>query len=173
MLLLCATASIGSTASGQNNINREYKLKSVYLYKFATYVTFPDTAFQNANSPFVIGILGPDPLGKNLQAIAKIKKIGNREIVVRNYTSADKIKNCHILFISKKVPEAKQVAALKLLGGRNMLLVGETPNFLKDGGVISFEVEHNRIKNNISKSAYEREKLEVSARLLQICNIEP
>jgi len=99
VFFLCAAASTGSTARGQN-INREFTLKSVYLYKFATYVTFPDKAFKNGDSPFVIGILGPDPLGNNLKAIAIIKKIGTRTIVIRNYKLATEIKDCHILYIS-------------------------------------------------------------------------
>jgi len=163
---------MGSTARGQN-INREYTLKSAYLYRFATYITFPATAFQTLDSPFVIGVLGPDPLGNDFKKIARVKKIGNRTIVIRNYRSATEIKECHILFMSRELPIEEQVAALKLLAGRNILFVGDTPNFLTDGGVICFVVVQNKIQIHICTSAYKREKLEVSSKLLRISTILP
>ena len=75
--------------------------------------------------------------------------------------------------MSRELPIEEQRAALKLLAGRNILFVGETPSFLTDGGVISFVVVQNKIEIHISKSAYEREKLKVSSKLLRICTKLP
>ncbi len=172
VVLSCATAGMGavSPARGQA-IDREYPLKAVYLYKFATYVEWPERAFHDDASPFVIGILGPDPLGADLRKIAQVKKIDGREIEVRNYGQAAEIRDCHILFMSSALEGETQQAALQLLSGRNILFVGETPDFLKHTGVIDFVIQDNRIRIFISKSAYQREGLDISAQLLRIATV--
>ena len=82
-LIAAASVGVASPVHGQG-INREYKLKAVYLYRFATYTKWPKRAFRNANSPFVIGVLGPDPVGNDLRKIAKVKTIDGRKIEIRN-----------------------------------------------------------------------------------------
>ncbi len=79
--VVCSLAIAPTFGQG---VNREYKLKAVYLYKFATYIEWPESTFDNANSPFVIGVLGPNPVGKDLQQIAKVKKVGDRKIEIRH-----------------------------------------------------------------------------------------
>ena len=64
--------------------------------------------------------------------------------------------------MSKSLNKETQQAALKLLAERNILFVGETPDFLKQGGVIDFVILQNRLNGVISKSAYEREQPVVS-----------
>ena len=168
----CAVTGMGTTAPTRGQgIDREYKLKAAYLYKFATYVQWPEGAFRDATDPFVIGILGPDPVGADLRKIAKVKKIDQRKIEVHNYKQAEEIHDCHILFMSRGLKSETQQAAVKLLLGRNILFVGETPDFLKQQGVIEFVIQENRIRVYISKSAYRREGVKVSAQLLRIASV--
>lgn len=168
----CAAAGMGTTAPARGEvIDREYKLKAAYLYKFATYVEWPKGAFRDAASPYVIGILGPDPVGADLRKIAKVKKIDGRKIEVRNFKQAKEIRDCHILFMPRTLKSETQQAAIKLLSGRSMLFVGETPDFLRHGGVIDFVIQENRVGIYISKSAYETEDLEISAQLLRIATV--
>ena len=74
--------------------------------------------------------------------------------------------------MSKALAPKTQQAAIKLLAGKNILMVGETATFLNDDGVINFSISNNRIHIAIKKSAYKREGLEISAQLLRIANIE-
>jgi hypothetical protein len=70
LMIVVAGTSPNFSAWGQD-ISKEYKIKSVYLYKFATYVTWSEKPQQQELSPFVIGILGPGPAGKQLAKQAK------------------------------------------------------------------------------------------------------
>ena len=169
VVLSCAAPAFGtaSPARGQD-INHEYKLKTAFIYKFATYVEWPEGAFRDEASPFVIGILGPDPLGADLREIAKVKKLDGRKIDVRNFKQAKEVRDCHILFMSRALKSETQQAAIKLLSGQNILFVGETPDFLKHGGIVDFVIQENHIRIHISKSAYEREGVIFSAQLLRI-----
>jgi len=168
----CAVGGSGAIAPARGQtIDRQYKLKAVYLYKFATYIKWPERAFHDDASPFVIGILGPDPVGADLRKIAKVKKIDGRKIEVRNYEQPEEVRECHIFFMSKALTSEIQGAAIKLLSGRNILFVGETSDFLKQGGVIDFVIQENRVRIYISKSTHEREGLEISAQLFRIATV--
>ncbi len=166
--VVCNVAIAPSYGQG---VNREYKLKAVYLYKFATYIEWPENSFQDANSPFVIGILGPNPVGVDLQKIAKVKKIGSRKIEIHHYKTVDEVRNCHILFMTRAVKGETQRAVLQQLAGQHVLFVGETSDFLASNGVIGFVVFRNRVTIQISKSAYQREGLTIRAALLRIAKV--
>ncbi|MBC8873067.1 MAG: YfiR family protein [Planctomycetes bacterium] len=159
-------------AHGQGQVvDREYVLKAVYLYRFATYIRWPDKAFADANSPFVIAVFGPDPVGDGLREIAAQKKIGERKIVVRHFEQPGDVRDCHILFMTRAVDSETQKAIIQRLSKQGVLFVGETKEFLQHGGVIDFLIRQNQIRMFISKRAYEREGLKVSAQLLRVMTV--
>jgi YfiR/HmsC-like len=159
-------------AEGQQFGDREYTLKAVYLYKFATYIRWPEHAFASGSSPFVFGIVGPDPVGPGLRKLAAAKTIGDRRIEVHSFEHVHAIRDCHVLFITRAVPIETQQAAIKQLSGQSILLVGEIPEFLDEGGGVRFAVRENRIEIIFSREAYQRERLEVSSQLLRIANVQ-
>jgi len=154
-------------------INREYELKAVFLYKFGTYISWPEDRFADADAPFVIGVLGPDSVVAHLRTIARVKTLNGRQIAVRHLEDEEGVEGCHILFMSRALDKAFQTAVIDRFSGRGILFVGEIPGFLDAGGVINFKIEENRILLFISKPACEREKLDVSAQLLRICTVLP
>ena len=82
----CAVAGFGIASPVRAQvINREYKLKAAFLYKFTTYIRWPDGSFKDSKSPFVIAVLGPDPVGADLRKIAAVKQIDGRELEIHNF----------------------------------------------------------------------------------------
>lgn len=152
-------------------VNREYVLKAVYLYRFATYIRWPKGAFASANSPFVIAVFGPDPVGDNLRKIAAAKKIDGRKILIRHFAKPEDVRDCHILFMTRRVDGETQKAIIQQHSERGILFVGETKEFLQHGGVIDFMIRENQIRMFISQRAYKREKLKVSAQILRVMTV--
>src|SRR4051812_20693584 len=87
-------------SSSQTADNREYQIKSVFLFNFTQFVTWPENAFPSAQTPFVIGILGNDPFGNYLKEAVSGEKVNGHPLIIEHYTSPDQVKNCHILFIT-------------------------------------------------------------------------
>ena len=167
LLSFCAVvAAVGSsTALAQEDISREYTIKAAYLYNFGRYVTWPEGAFSEADTPFVIGVLGTDPFGEVLDTIAAEKKIEGRRIEVRRFASLDQYTPCHILFVNHSVDPEEQLDVIRRLGDSPVLLVGETPAFAERGGVMNFFVEENKVRFEINPLAAERAQLKISAKL--------
>src|SRR5882672_6260277 len=61
----------------------ENRDEATYLFRFGQFVEWPSYVFQNSKSPMVIGILGGDPFGAELETIVKNKSVNGHPIVVR------------------------------------------------------------------------------------------
>lgn len=175
-LLLLLLGNAGSTVlkaqdDDEAMANREYRIKAAYLYQFGRYVEWPAKAFSSSKAPFVIGVLEQDPLIPDLEQIAKIKKIQDRPIRIRRFSSAAEIHNCHILHLQASVAPEVQAEVIRKAAGQSVLLVGDSPEFLTWGGVMQFDNEENKIRVVIARKAAEREGLTISAKLLQVARV--
>jgi hypothetical protein len=160
----------GFNSKDQFASNEEYKVKAVFLYNFARFVEWPADAFPQADSPFIIGVLGEDPFGPYLDETVRGEKVNERSLITIRYEKAGDIENCHILFISKSLTE-KQEGILSAIKGKKILTVGDVSGFTKNGGMIRFLNEDNRIKILINLEAVKSEELVISSKLLRIAKI--
>ena len=148
----------------------EYQLKAVFLFNFAQFVDWPQESFPEAQTPLVIGVLGEDPFGTYLDEIVSGETVNNRPLEIQRYRRVDEIKTCHILFISQS--ESKQleqiVAALK---GRSILTVSDSAGFTRQGGMIRFVTDKNKLRLRINLEAATAANLTISSKLLRPAEI--
>jgi hypothetical protein len=109
--------------------------KALILYNFAKFTEWPKSAFADDNAPFVIGILGKDPFGKDIDVI-KDKTIKGRRIEVKVFPAPEELGECHLLFISKSEME-NLPQILKRLGTSSILTTAETKGFIEQDGIIN------------------------------------
>jgi hypothetical protein len=67
MLGLACALLLAASLRAQSS--REYDLKAVFLYNFATFVEWPESVRPPAGQPIIIGILGRDPFGTVLDEV--------------------------------------------------------------------------------------------------------
>lgn len=168
-ILLYITAGVPSLMS-QSSFASEYQVKAVFLFNFSHFVDWPESAFDNPYSTFVIGIIGDDPFGPYLAAAVEQERIGSHIIRVERYRSIQEITKCHILYIGSKDPEEIKhiLAAAK---GHKILTVGDTPNFIRFGGMIRFYTEQGRIRLNINNTLARQTGLRISSKLLRVADV--
>jgi len=150
--------------------SREYQIKAVFLFNFTQFVEWPDSVFHEPQTPLVIGILGEDPFGTYLDKTVLGEEINNHPLVIQRYRSVEEIKMCHILFISQTETDHLEeiFAGLK---GRSILTVGEVADFTKQGGMIQFVTERNKIQLQINVEATREVDLTISSKLLRLAEI--
>src|SRR5688572_6396893 len=103
----------------------EYKVKGAYLYNFAKFVEWPNTATLSEKA-VVIGILGKDPFGPVLEQILDGKTANNKQFIVRRALRAEELAACNIVFIGD-TSDADLKATLKSLQSMPALTIGEGP----------------------------------------------
>lgn len=147
-----------------------YRIKAVFLYNFAQFVTWPENAFADAKAPLVIGVLGRDPFGRILDDTVKGEVVHGRKLEVRRYRTLSEVKGCHILFISPS-EQSHMLEILDALQGKPILTVGESESFAVSGGVIRFMSEQNKIRFRINAQSAEEAGLSISSKLLRLAEI--
>ena len=164
-LLIAVTFGLDA-AEPKVKLTREYDLKAAFLFNFAQFVEWPAEAFVQADTPFVIGVLGQDPFGNSLDEIVADELIHNRKIVIRRYRDVSEITLCHILYISEsETPRLDRI--FEFLSGKSILTVGETDHFTRRNGMISFLVVQNKLRLRIHLEAATAAKLTISSKLLR------
>jgi hypothetical protein len=154
-----------SRAQGFN----EYQIKAVFLFHFAQFVDWAEKPAQ-ADTPFVICILGDDPFGAFLQDTVSNEHIGKRPFAVRSIQSAAEASGCSIVFVSKS-EQRRLDKILNALKERAILTVSDVDDFARRGGIVQFVTENKRIKLNINLDAARDAQLTISSKLLRPATI--
>jgi hypothetical protein len=163
VILLATAACWAGTPS-------EYQVKAVFLFNFTQFVEWPPQAFPTPDVPFVIGILGQDPFGPQLDEVVRGENVDKRPLLVERYRSVDEIRNCNILFIGRtEMRDLQQIlAALK---GRSILTVSDADETRESGVMIQLVTQNNRIRLRIDVGAAKASNLTISSKLLRPAEI--
>jgi len=148
----------------------EYRVKAAFLYNFAKFVEWAPRAFKDASDPITVCIAGETPIYTQLDSAVTGKMAGNRSFAVRRVSDAQHAMGCNILFIG--LAERKRIPAI-LAGVRELgiLTVGETPEFIANGGVVNFKLEDGKVRFQINVEAAEHEQIRISSKLLNLAEI--
>jgi hypothetical protein len=143
----------------------EYQVKAAFLLNFTKFIEWPASAFDAADSPIVICIVGDDPFGNTLDQIVAGEVVAGRKIVVHRIKRLPPVKSCQALFVARQEKEV-----LKSLSevGPGVLTIGEGENFVHDGGMIAFVVENRRVRFGINETAAAAAGLKLSSKLLNV-----
>jgi len=148
----------------------EYQVKAVFLFNFSQFVEWPEQTFDNPKSPLIIGILGKDPFGSFLEEAIQNEEINGHPLSLKRFQKLDQVDTCHILFINPDI-SSKMDLVTKSLKGKNILTVSDANNFIKNGGMVRFFTENNKIKLRINLETIKAEKFTVSSKLLRLAEI--
>ena len=163
-LLACIAICLGGACEAADE-SLEYQVKSAFLLNFTKFVEWPASAFEAAESPIAICILGEDPFGTTLDQIVAGETVSNRKITVSRIKRVPAPKACQVIFVGR--PE-KEAASLLTSLDAGVLTVGEGESFIRDGGMIAFVIENRRVRFSANQGAAENAGLKISSRLLNV-----
>jgi len=173
-LIACAAAlaMVVSPAGGAAHLEpTEYGLKSVFLYQFCRFMEWPNSAFSSPSDPLIIGVIGDDPFGSLLREAVEGETYHGRPIRIEHYRNPRDIKRCHILFVSRSsVDEMGDILAA--VAGKSVVTVGETDDFLDQGGMIALTADRNRVRLRVNQSSLRAANVDVSSKLLRVAEIK-
>jgi hypothetical protein len=145
----------------------EYKVKAAFLFHFAQLVDWPAAALNAATQTISLCVFDDEPRLQELQGTLEGKSVGTRTLHVRLLSRVQAAQGCNILFLSHD-ESLRQAAVLKSLRGQPVLTVGETDNFLSDGGMIRLRLDEDKIRFDINTGAADSSRLKISSQLLML-----
>lgn len=150
--------------------SKEYQVKAAFLYNFAQFVAWPESAFTNADEPFQIGVLGDNPFGADLKETVRGETIHGRTVVIQESRRAENLAGCQIVFISKS-EAGRATEVCSKLNSKPVLTVSEAPGFVQRGGVINFYRDGTKVRFEINPDAAEKNGLKLGSELLGVGKI--
>ena len=149
---------------------REYDVKAVFLFNFAQFIDWPETALPESTAPFVIGVLGVDLFRDILDQTVQGERIHGRPILVKRFRRVDDVKGCQLLFVSRS-ESSRMEDIVRRLNGRDILTVSDLESFSRMGGMITFKTDQRRVHFEINVAAAERQGFKISSKLLKVAKI--
>jgi hypothetical protein len=159
-ILVLAGQGLFNRASAQDV---DYKSYSLFVYNFIKYIEWPEAKNQG---DFVLGVLGDSPIIHELEKLAATKKAKGRTIVIKKFSTAEEVTDCHLLYVTSS--KSGLIKALReKTKSKPMLIVGEREGLAKKGASLSFvTLEDDVLKFDINKSEIELHNLKIPGTLI-------
>lgn len=145
----------------------EYRLKAALIYNFTQYIDWPDSAFAESGSPFVICVAGNDPFGAAFAGIQN-QKYKKRPIDLKYPKTVAEARYCHILYVENPHATMLDHDAMKVLGDAAVLTVSSSEDAMESGVGIGFVSMGGKIRWTLNLNAVRKARLKVSVKLIEI-----
>jgi hypothetical protein len=166
---LLAIAPLRSAAA-QAQAADEYALKAAFLYNFTRFVEWPDDAFESADSPFRICVVGSDPFGTQIDTLTR-RRVGTRAIAVERAVGIGQLSRCQIAYFDEGSRADFTESANGIEAPRTTLTVASGRGFARDGGMVGLVTGRGRVQLHVNLAAIQRSPLKFSAKLLEVAEV--
>jgi hypothetical protein len=148
----------------------EYQVKASLVFNFMHFVEWPADVFNNGGGQITVCLVGRDVYGNALRVLEK-EVVQGRSLAVKTYglwypVLAD---TCQVVIFSAQQADSVR-QALAGLAGKSVLSVGETAEFLRDGGVIRFAIINDTVQFEVNLEAAKQARLNISSKLLRLAS---
>jgi hypothetical protein len=144
----------------------ESSVKAAFLYKFANYIEWPPSAFATPTSPIVLGVVGADEIGAELERIVPGRAVNGRPVFVKRVREGEPLRGIHLLFIGRD--QATLAQLLRSAQAQSVLTVTDADRGLEMGSAINFVPAGERIAFEVSLAAAEKSGHRISSRMLSV-----
>ena len=148
------------------DVAKEDEIKAAYLYHILNFVNWPREQKQSAASPIYICIMGHDDNNQSLQKLSA-KSISKRPINVLFIDHKSQSSQCHLIF-ARHTPFKLIASLLDSPRQKPVLIVGDSPDFAKQGGMIGFVLQEQSVRIEINLRSIKKAGFSVSANLLEV-----
>lgn len=144
---------------------QEHEIKAAFIYNFISFTEWPG----KIGATIDICTLGSDPLNIPLDALVN-KPAKGALIAVRHLRSGDKMKDCHVVFISdsERMNFPDILASLK---SSPTLTVTDSEGLAAQGVMIELGVEERHIVFKINVNAAKQARLTIKSKLLRLAKV--
>jgi len=146
------------------------EVKAAFVLNFLKFVEWPSDRPLAPAAPFVIVVIGEDPIAGTLRASTAGRTVGTHPLIVRTAARADDGMSAQLVFIPQS-QRGQLPSILRALDGRLVLTVGDTPGYAESGVMLNLIVEGQRVRFEANTAAAARAGIRLSSHLLRIARI--
>jgi hypothetical protein len=173
MKMLAAILLVGIVATAAPALEVVYRypesrVEAAFLFNFSKFVSWPETAFADSNSPLVLSIFDPERHAAASESLAG-RQVGGRTLEVRMVSGIEEALDSHLLFIG--AAEAPQLdKLLAAVAGRPILTVSDIEGFAARGGMVELFRRERKIRFGVQLAAARKAGLGISSEVLRLAS---
>jgi hypothetical protein len=176
LFALVAAARTGPAAEVDEE--RVAKVKAAYVLNFIRYTEWPEDAFDGAQAPIVVCVLGAARLEDTLEETVRGRKVEARAVTVQRVDAErteaaqlwPKLQPCHVLYVGE-AERRRFPRIVDAVAGEPMLIVGDTGALASDGAMLALNIEEDRVVFYANSDAIARSSIRVSSKVLQLARL--
>ena len=138
--------------------------KSLFIYNFTKNIEWPDSYKSGS---FVIAVLGNSAIIAELEKIAKLKKVGDQSISIKEVKEVSEISKCHMLYITP-AKSSQLSSALAKVASEPVVVITDKEGLAKEGAGLNFVKVDGKQKFEINQSALGKNGLKVNSFLASL-----
>lgn len=148
----------------QEGDSMEHKIKAAYLYNFTKFINWP----EDSSPSFNLCVVGETPLLPILTNLES-KTALDKPIRIVAVDNIKQLNHCHIAYFEHLAKTEDGVFHSAYLA--KTLTVGSQTEFTKQGGMIGFVLENEKIKLFVNLKALKQQGLTMSAKLIEVATL--
>jgi len=161
----CILVLLGAALRASSQTQDERAVRAAYVFQLTRYVEWPAETKE-----LTIGVLANRETSEFLQKILDGKTTDSRSLRVTISPPDDELLNCNILYMDDAQGK-KTLFGLNKLGMNKVLTVGESPDFLRDGGIVALVRTGDKVQIQLNLEAAPRSGIKLSPRLFDVARI--
>ncbi len=134
----------------------DHLIKAGFLEKFALFTEWPpESKFKDCSKPFIISVLGQDPIINDLEKIYKHYRINNKDVKIRTISKINEIEDSDILYLTESIKD-NIPEIIKYTENLPIITVCDTENcaeigchigfYITDKGTVHFKINVSKMK---------------------------
>lgn len=168
-LLIAALLLLALVRVAAADTSLEYRVKAGFLFNFAKFVQWPEDTLA-PHEPIRLGLLAPPDVCATIEQALAGKTLGSRPLAVERLAQMSDRAPPHMVFVHRSMsPDERRLA--NLAEGHGILVVGETPDFAVDGGVIGFTTRGDTLRFQVNLAAARHARLQLSGQLAGLAEV--
>jgi YfiR/HmsC-like len=125
----------------------ERSVRAAFVFHLTKYVEWSDPG-----DGLIIGFAGDDYMGETLRNLLDGKGSDGRKLRVVISPLENDLQKCNVVYLAYRA-RAKNRSVLSKLQGKNVLTVGETEDFVRDGGMVGLVRNADQIQIQVNLNA--------------------
>lgn len=146
------------------------RLKAVYLYHFAAFTEWPESALAASMKDIRLCVTGGGEVEGQLLRLDGKELDGGRMLRVVQARREELAKSCQMVFLGEAARFNADPAWTRLRG-QPLLSVSDQPGFAQGGGMIEMFLRDDKVRMRINLGAVRSAGLHLSSKLLRLAEI--
>ena len=164
LTVLYLTIFLSPTASANDTLSKENKLKAAYFLNFIKFIEWPNNSGTSPVTPIVICLQDATPFEDFFRNLTSDKSLANsqRHVKVRQLSDAT---YCDMTYLYHTASEENSQI-------EGSVVVSDSDQILQKNSAITFYIEERRLRFEIDLNNIEKSGVIVSSELLELARIK-